>query len=155
MDDRDTIRTHEAFLEAYETYGEPLFRHCYLRLLDRDLGKEITQETFKRTWQHIAEGQEIANAQLFLYRMANSLVREARAAHPVPDQIPQEITGEERSLLDCIRRLGKEHRDILVMHYIDRFSPPDIASIIGLSADTVSLRLSEGMRSMKSLLSYA
>ena len=136
--------SQEAFLRAYDDYAEPLFRHCYLRLLDRELGKEVMQQTFKRTWEEIANGEHVGNLQLFLYKMANGLVQEARSQQ-ADIREPAAEKEEDHSLLASVSRLDKHVRDVLVLHFIDKFSSEDIAAIIGASVDAVGQRLSEGL----------
>jgi len=53
------------FGEAYERYSDELFRHCALRLSDRERAMEITQETFVRAWQYIERGQRLERCDLF------------------------------------------------------------------------------------------
>ena len=64
----------KAFLEAYDTLSDAIFRQCYFRCFDRELARELTQECFMRTWEKLAEGAEIKNIKAFLYRVAGNLV---------------------------------------------------------------------------------
>ena len=47
----------EEFLRAYEEFADAIFRHCYFRISDREVAKDLTQETFTRTWKYIVDGE--------------------------------------------------------------------------------------------------
>src|SRR5690348_11175821 len=62
------------FLADYEEYADALFRHCMIRVRDRDLAKDIVQETFSRAWLYLSEGKKIEHIRAFLYRVAGNLI---------------------------------------------------------------------------------
>ena len=62
------------FLAAYDEYSDALFRHCMIRVRDRDVAKDIVQETFSRTWLYLSEGKKVEYIRAFLYRVANNLI---------------------------------------------------------------------------------
>jgi RNA polymerase sigma-70 factor (ECF subfamily) len=58
------------FEKAYDLYADAIFRHCYLRVSDRELAKDLMQETFMKTWEYLASGKDIDDVRPFLYRTA-------------------------------------------------------------------------------------
>src|SRR3989344_280465 len=62
------------FLAAYDEHADALFRHCLIRVRDREIAKDIVQETFSRTWKYLSEGKEVDYIRAFLYRVANNLI---------------------------------------------------------------------------------
>src|SRR5690349_19793406 len=60
------------FLQAYDEFADPIFRHCYFRVFRRDRAKELVQETFLRAWEYQLQGKPIENIRAFLYRIANN-----------------------------------------------------------------------------------
>jgi DNA-directed RNA polymerase specialized sigma24 family protein len=46
----------EQFLQAYEEYADAIFRHCAMRISDRERGKELMQETFLKAWESVRRG---------------------------------------------------------------------------------------------------
>jgi RNA polymerase sigma factor (sigma-70 family) len=69
------------FGEAYERYSDELFRHCSLRLSDRERALELTQEAFVRAWQYIQRGQEVRELRPFLYRTLRNLIIDEYRRH--------------------------------------------------------------------------
>src|SRR5258708_4751537 len=62
------------FLKSYDEHAEALFRHVLIRVRDRDIAKDIVQETFSRTWFYLSEGKKVEYIRAFVYRIANNLI---------------------------------------------------------------------------------
>lgn len=150
--------------KAYNEYADAIFRHCYFRLFDRERGKELMQETFMRTWNFLCDGKTIENMRAFLYRIANNLiideVRKKKEASldalqeagwdPGYDQTPDmQKRIEHGKILALLKTMDKGYREVLVMRYIDGLLPADIASILGESANTISVRLHRGIKQLR------
>ena len=41
----------QKFLEAYDTYNDDIFRFCIVKVRNRDIALDITQDTFTKTWE--------------------------------------------------------------------------------------------------------
>ena len=63
-----------ALEKLFSTYADAIFRFHCLHVYDRDLAKDLTQETFIRYWQCLVRGESIEHARAFLYRIANNLM---------------------------------------------------------------------------------
>ncbi|MBI2594808.1 MAG: RNA polymerase sigma factor, partial [Candidatus Colwellbacteria bacterium] len=88
-------RQEKEFWQAYEAYADALFRHCYFRMYDRELAKDLVQEAFSRAWSsYFVPGKEVENLRALLYRILNNLiVDEARRRKPVPlDTLEEDIS---------------------------------------------------------------
>jgi RNA polymerase sigma-70 factor (ECF subfamily) len=70
----DTETIQKEFLQAYEENSDALFRQCFFKVHDRELARDILQETFTRTWDYLAKGKEIQNMRAFLFRTMNNMV---------------------------------------------------------------------------------
>ena len=158
--------SQEAFLIAYDTYADAIFRHCYYRLGDRERAKELMQEAFMRVWDYQRNGGTVENIRAFLYRIANNLmIDEVRKKHPVSlDAMMEEDTFEPtaederimekidaKSAMDLLQKLDEVDRNILVMRYIDGLSPLEISGILEESTNVVSVRLYRALAKLRSL----
>jgi RNA polymerase sigma-70 factor (ECF subfamily) len=158
----------ELFEKAYNDYADAIFRHCAFRLMDRERGKDLMQETFLRMWNFIEDGKEVENMRAFLYRIANNLiVDDVRKRKTVSLEQLQEagwdpggddgvITAQDHlelgRVLDILKDLDATHRQVIVLRYIDGLNPADIAEILGESANTISVRLHRAIKHAKALL---
>lgn len=155
------------FLTAHDTYADALFRHCYFRVYDRELAKDLVQETFCRTWTYLSQGKEVENIRAFLYRVLhNVIVDEIRRKKPLSlDQLVEEgFSPKDESLPDLeqrlvvkdivqkLRLLDESYRDIIQMRFIDDLSPKEISTALGVSENVVSVRIHRGINKLRQLM---
>lgn len=159
---------HIALIEdAYEQYADAIFRHCYLRLSNREVGKDLMQETFVKAFQYAGKGQKIDNIRALLYRIANNLIVDyvRKAKESSLDALQEagfDPTGADDKTLIAkldeqriVRELGKltpDDRKVITMRFIDEMKPQEIAEILGLSANVVSVRIHRALKELKLLL---
>jgi len=164
------------FLKAYDEFADPIFRHCYFRVFNRERAKDLMQETFTKTWEYLNQSpitnheSRITNMRAFLYRVANNLIIDnSRKKHERSlDQMQEEgfDPGEDtRSRLiglmeagEVIKMLDKvnpKYRQVIQMRYLDDLSPKEIAETIGESENNVSVRLHRGLKEIREILEYS
>lgn len=161
------------FACAYDEYADALFRHCYFRTGNREVGKELMQETFMKAWEYAAKGNEVENLRAFLYRTANNLMvdflrqKSRRTEESLEDmqetgfdiESDEDATREtEKGFADAqvvavLQKIDEPYRSTVVMRYIDELSPQEIAQATGESVNVISVRINRGMKKLKSLLS--
>src|SRR5437763_398183 len=73
----DALAVEAEFLAAFDEHSDALFRHCFVRVRDREAAKDIVQETFTKTWDYLAKGKKVDHLRAFLYRVANNLIVDA------------------------------------------------------------------------------
>jgi len=155
------------FLELYENLAEPLFRHCYFRLSDREKARDLMQESFTRTWERLVDGEKIKNLKAFVYRVANNLIIDIyRKKKESSLDLLQEDGFDpgsddheailsmiaERELVEILGNLDDKYRQVIVMRYIDDLVPREIAGIVGETENTVSVRLHRGLHKVRDLI---
>lgn len=156
------------FLAAYEEHADALFRHCLIRVRDREVAKDIVQDTFSRTWVYLAEGKKVEYIRAFLYRIANNLIvdlsRKKKSSsldamieddgfEPQDESIREPIDrpGIEDALAK-LTRLDEIYRTAITMRYIDEMSPREIAAALGVSENVVSVRIHRGIERLAKLV---
>lgn len=155
------------FMEAYDLYADALFRYCVLRVSDRELAKDMVQETFFKVWGYIADGQEIDNMRAFLYRVARNLAidfyRKKKTsslemleesgyafAESVETENPERVfLGRE--IITMVRSLDEKYRDAIILRYVEDLDIKEIASVLGESENTVSVHIHRGLKKLKSV----
>lgn len=162
-------KLEQEFLTFYEKYADAIFRHCYFRVYDREKARDLMQETFLRAWKEIASGTVIENMRAYLYRVANNLVidesRRKKAVsldglqeagvqfENVHEANLEEIIDGKR-IIAHLDRLDEQYRDVLVMRFIDGLKPREIAEILSVSANVISVRIHRGIQQLRGLLHY-
>lgn len=161
------IHTAEGFAEAYDAWADRVFGFLCARLGDRERARDLTQETFMRTWAYIAEGKTVENIRPFLFTVANNLFKnELRAKRPVLslDRMMEETAFEpadqgsssatladSRRAMASVEGLKPEYREVLHMRYVDGLSVSEIAGMVGASASAVSVRLHRAMHKLRTV----
>ena len=157
----------DIFEQAYTDFSDAIFRHCAFRLRDREKGKDLMQETFLRLWNFMSEGKDIDHMRAFLYRIANNLVidyvrkkkeQSLDAMQEAGWDIGHDETGHMQDrialgqIMDSLKDLDEQSREVIVMRYIDGLPPAEIAEILGESPNTISVRLHRAAQKLKGLL---
>ncbi|MDP3962934.1 MAG: RNA polymerase sigma factor [bacterium] len=160
----------QQFLQAYDAYGDAIFRHCYFRVFRRDRAKELSQEVFIRVWEYLSAGKKIENIRAFLYRVANNLIiDESRKRKEWSLDALQEEGFDPKSPVDPSRRnailegkfalekiehLDAKYREVVIMRYIDDLQPKEIAQILGESENVVSVRIHRGVKQLREIINH-
>lgn len=167
--DRPASLAQQQLLEAYDLYADAIFRHCALRVSDRELGKDLMQDAFMRTWESIASGTRIENMRAFLYRIANNLIidhyrrMKLRRTESLEDLSEQGVDIADEApdpshlahghmVMQTLEKLPEQHRAVLVMRYVDGLPPRDIGQLLNVSANVVSVRLHRALAELETLL---
>lgn len=171
---RDGVQ--QAFSDAYERYSDELFRHCAMRLSDRERALEITQECFLRTWNYLSRGEEIQELRPFLYRtLKNLIIDEYRKmktysleamvneeeGETVESFLPQDDSNTLEAAVDrfegkramaLLAELPDAYKEVVILRYVDGLSPKEIAEALNESENTVSVRLHRALKKLRDLL---
>lgn len=159
-----------AFLAAYDAYGDAIFRFLCMKIADREVARDLTQETFTRAWDFCVEGGEIREWRPFLYRTAYHLVvdtyrkKKSVSLDALIDDDGFAVSDENRGMKSivtqaemvrvrkAIDQLDELYRDIILLRFAEDLPPKEIARITGLSENVVSVRIHRGVEKLKVLL---
>jgi RNA polymerase sigma-70 factor (ECF subfamily) len=153
------------FLAFHDEYADALFRHCLIRVRDRDAAKDIVQETFTRAWLYVSKGKKVSYMRAFLYRIANNLIidgsRKKKSSsldalmeddgfEPADESLtdPADIPAAREAML-LVRSLDEIYRTVITMRYVDEMSPKEIAHVLGISENVVSVRIHRGIERLR------
>ena len=165
--DQNLSRLSALIEAAYNEYADAIFRHCYFRLMQRERAKELMQETFLRVFEYVKKGSTVENMRAFLYRIANNLiVDDVRKRKEMSlDALQEEgfdpkgedgteyaVKFDHEQLLGILQRIEKDDRELIVMRYVDNLRPKDIAEMLNLSSNVVSVRLHRAMKQLEDIL---
>src|SRR3989338_3457193 len=156
------------FLAAYDEHSDALFRHCLIRVRDRDAAKDVVQEAFSRTWVYLSEGKKIDYIRAFLYRVANNLIidgsrkKKSSSLDALMEEDGFEIADESltdpadipaaREAVVMLKSLDEIYRTAITMRYIDEMSPREIAEALGVSENVVSVRIHRGIERLSRIV---
>jgi len=169
MKQHETDTARDKFLKAYDELSDSLFSHCFYRVSDREVALDLTQETFVKTWEYMANGKEIGNLRPFLFKVAGNLIIDhyrkkksdsldtlQEAGFDVASEDAQRIvsSSEGKHALEALGALDEKYRQVVLMRYVDELSPREIGEIIGESENAVSVRINRSINKLKELLKF-
>lgn len=155
------------FVKAYDELSDAIFRHCYLRISDREKAKDICQEAFMKAWKYMKDGNDIQNLKAFIYKTANNLIIDEyrRKKSLSLDKLmvdgfdPASKSHQDISnfamaneIIKFIHCLDERYRAILIMKYVDDLTYKEIAKITGLTENYVLVRLNRGVKKIKLIM---
>ena len=159
-------QSEKDFLKAYDNYGDAIFRYCFSQTSQRELAKDLTQETFTKVWEYLLGGKIVEQIRPFLYRVATNLIIDYRkkkhrdislesAMEEGTDFEAKEGREDIENVFDGeyavkqLKKLEDKYKQALSLRYIENMSIKEIAETTGESESNVSVRLHRGMEKLK------
>lgn len=159
----------DAFGEVYDLYVKKIYRFIYFKVSSAEQAEDLTSETFLKAWQYLTEKRDVQSLQALLYSVARSVVVDhyratacERGDLPLDDHLVGMI-GDDRSekllrgveigfdatkVLEKLRGLKDEYREVVVMKYLDEMTAPEIAKVLGKSASNVRVILHRATKAL-------
>ena len=159
----------EAFRLLVEAYQTQVYRLA-LRMCGEAAADDVTQEAFLAAWRALPEFRGTCRFSTWLYRLTTNaaidcLRREKRHRGTddldgveLPDggDTPQE-TAERSETRNAVRaalcQLTDEHREVLLLRYMQELDYGEIARALHISEGTVKSRINRAKARLKELLS--
>ena len=165
----------DAFKDAFERYSDELFRHCLMRLNDRERALELVQECFMRSMEYVRKGGEIEQMRPFLYRTLRHLIIDEYRRHKsssleamaevgerdVEEYMPQDESNTLEAAIDrhegaralaVLQQMPEPYRETLMLRYVESLTIGEIAKAVGESENAVSVRIHRGLKKLRAIL---
>ncbi|HEY4494504.1 MAG TPA: RNA polymerase sigma factor [Candidatus Paceibacterota bacterium] len=157
----------QQFIDAYEKHSESLYRFCFFKLNDKELAKDLLQETFTKAWVYISKDEKVINIKAFLYKiLSNLIIDEYRKRKPIDSLETLKETGFDPSFddtsswvdkmdgaqaVELLKDIPDSYRDVLFMRFIEELSLSEIGSITGESENAIAVRIHRGLNKLRAL----
>jgi len=156
-----------AFEELFHKYKGAIYRTALAITRDAGVAEEVLQDCFYKTYCHIDRIQPDVPLSPWLHRVAvnlscNALKRKRRWFEPLenlaerlfadPHHSPEHLCeqGElQGTIRDIVNNLPLKHRVVVVLHYLQDLSLPEIAEILDCPVGTVKSRLHYARKVLK------
>lgn len=159
------------FIKLYNQYADAVFRYCFLRISDREIAVDITQDAFTKYWDVLSQGEKIGNERALLFKIAKNLVidwyRKKKAVSlealtedeefVFPEEsskISLEFEAEARFLIEKIKNLSKSYQQIIYLRFVEGMNIEEISKITEITKNTVSVRIHRGLEELKKITKY-
>jgi RNA polymerase sigma-70 factor, ECF subfamily len=145
------------FFEMFERYQDPIFRFLYFRVNDRAVALDITQDTFTKTWNYLANGKTIEYEEAFLYRTAkNALIDYFKKSKsysldsmmdsgfdPRSDEVEEKIIKNDDidTIQNMVKDLDEESKQIIYLRFGEEKPIEEIAKVFGKSTNAMTVQI--------------
>ncbi len=159
-----SAETEEFVVGLFQTEGRSLVRLARLFVDDRDAAEDIVQEAFLRLARHAGKIDAIERAPAYLRSIVLNLARDhnrrglVSLRHHATSGREVDVTGdaadrlvrseEHQRVLDAVRGLPARQRDCITLRYFEELSNDGIASMLGVSINSVKTHLQRAMAAL-------
>ena len=140
---------------AYAEYAGELAGYLAKLVGDREVGSELMQETFVRGIRAAGTIRDPAALRAWLFRTGTNLAYGHRRRQAIVAFLP--FTGREVSrqgsfdaeadqVENVLRSIPRDQAAVLLLSYDNGFARREVASLLGVSEETVKSRLARGRK---------
>ena len=157
------------FNAVLETYSGMIWRICGSYEADAEKRRDLHQEALVAIWRALPKFRGDAKAKTYIARIAHNraishvtkevkrpphgeLKEDLPTASPGPEE--QAASSLRRAKLEAaIRRLPLDQRQVVTLT-LEGFAPREIADVLGVSANTISIRLTRAKAALKEIFHH-
>jgi RNA polymerase sigma-70 factor (ECF subfamily) len=141
-----------------------LYRYAYWLCGQRAAAEDLVQETFARAWRSLDQLRDDAAAKGWLFTtLRREHARQFERVQPAFENTNIEDIADYRRDFDdrpealalrlALARLPQEYREPLVLQVLGGFSGEEIAAMLGVTSNTVMVRLYRARQKLRQQLS--
>jgi RNA polymerase sigma-70 factor (ECF subfamily) len=162
----------DAFRELVEAHEQQVFGSIVRLTGDREISRDLAQETFIRAFRSLRQFSGRAQFSTWLTTIAANVTKSfwaSRAfterAHSVPleparhgagaiDRSHETLEVERRlsALREAIRLLSPQHREVVVLCWLEQRSYGEVAEVLGIPYGTVCSRLHAALKALRTTI---
>ena len=169
MTPKEKKRLQGVLTIAHDDFKKGLNARAFFRVSNRELGEDLVQQTFMKTWIYLVKGGKIEIMKAFLYHILNNLiVDEYRRSKSTSLDVLMEKGFEPSSenterFLDTldgkvafllIDRLPPMYKKVMRMKYVQDLSLQEISFITGISKNTIAVQIHRALEKLRILYSH-
>jgi RNA polymerase sigma-70 factor (ECF subfamily) len=138
------------FEETYATYSPKVFRLCLGYVNDKDLAKDLTQETFIQVWKNLEKFRSESSIGTWIFKIASNIClrqierssKMSKAEFPfqMEDKKDEHINEQVELLYKCISKLEETDR-LIISLVLEDLPQKEIASITGISEGNIRVKI--------------
>jgi RNA polymerase sigma-70 factor (ECF subfamily) len=165
---------------AHHNFEKGLNVRAFFKVGDRQLGEDLVQDTFLKTWKYLMQGGKVEVMKAFLYHVLNHLIIDEYRKHKTSSLDillekgfePRADSGhggdggsgghsnEEGKLMDMldgkaailmIARLPVKYQKVMRMRYVQDLSLTEMSLITGKTKNTMAVQVHRGLEKLKLL----
>ncbi len=170
MTPRRQERQRQAVLTtAHNDFAKGLNAHAFFKIHSHEMGEDMVQDTFLKTWNYLVKGGKIDVMKAFLYHVINNLIVDEYRKRKTSSldvllekgyEPGEEHTETLLNVLDgkaamlLIRRLPEKYQKVMRMRYVQGLTLKEMSLITGQSKNTMAVQIHRGLEKLKLLYTH-
>ena len=137
------------------TYGNMLYRICFIMLKNASDAEDAVQETIIKYFQKKPALLDNEHTKAWLITVAKNECRDIlryRQRHlhtEIDENFVQQEKTQDTGILETLMTLPEKFRLVLVLYYVEEYKIEEIAKIVGKTPSAVKMRLQKGRKLLK------
>lgn len=161
--------------ECFEKYADMLYRLCLFRLHGDEMwATDLVQESFYRAGLELEKWKKIDNLKSFIFRIATNLIIDQsrkikiesldqmeeeneyipNSTFPSPERQAHAQMEMER-MYGILDELPAPDRDIFLLRFVEDITPKEIAEMLGLDTNALTVRLHRLKKKVADTFNYS
>ncbi|MES2223777.1 MAG: RNA polymerase sigma factor [Patescibacteria group bacterium] len=153
---------------AHADFDKMLNSYAFFKVNNREIGQDLVQDTFMKTWNYLLKGGKIDTMKSFLYHVLNNLIvdeyrkRKNKSSsldvlldagfEPGIDESDRLINiFDGKSAILLIQNLPMAYQAVMTMRYEKDLSLKEISIITGKSENSIAVQVHRGLGKLKIL----
>lgn len=138
------------FEEIYTSFSPKIFRLCMGYVNDKDLSKDLTQETFIQVWKNLEKFRNESGIGTWIFRIASNIcLRQIeRSSKMIKVDVPFQMEDKSDNHLNeqvellykCISKLEETDR-LIISLVLEDLPQKEIAGITGISEGNIRVKI--------------
>jgi RNA polymerase sigma-70 factor (ECF subfamily) len=156
-----------AFRELFERFAPVLLSMLRRQLRSEEEARDLVQQTFLQLHRARNDFRPGARLRPWLFTIALNLKREYFRRSARRPEAPLELDGRRdpavgprgveqldasRELWSALDRIQADQREVIVLHWFEGLSFPEVSEILGVSVSAVKVRAHRGYVALRALL---
>lgn len=151
---------------AHFEYQIGLNKYAFFKTSDHEVGKDLVQVTFMKTWSYLAKGGKIETMKAFLYHILNNLIvdeyrkrKTSSLDSMIENGFDPRASGHKRllNIIDgknaflLIKHLPKKYQKVMRMRYVKELSLKEISHSTQQRKNTIAVQIHRGLGKLRVL----
>lgn len=164
----------QAFSDIVEQYGTLMLRTATMIVGDRDIAEDVVQDALIQAWHHLADLREAGALRPWLMRIVvNQCISFKRRLARSTAFMRQALSEQETDLIaqaaddfkghmernwdlaHAIKNLPMKQRVVIVLHYYNGMTLPEMALMLQTSENTLKKRIQAALTNLRRVLRTA
>lgn len=157
----------EKMEQEIRLYSSYLHQVAYLYVKDRELAKDVVQQVWLKRLKKVDQFRAESQLKTYLVRMTvnvcHDLLRKQKKWYePMTEKVDfrtpeRRLLQKERTenLIGAIHTLTFKEREVIILHYFEEWTTPEIASCLSITSSAVRSRLQRARMHLKEKLEVA